>query len=506
MNVPLAELFLIDFGLVGLLPLLFFRRDGRFNAKWWLTAAPFFLCALLLVLALAGALRPWLDPASAAAQTLALVATVFAAASIGLVALAVGSHEQRVSLWHQTVIPDALIKRKAYRHVRHPFYLALHVRVRRYLPVAAASTGVGHRGIRVRLHARDRACRGTAIARIAARRRIRRLHGSHRPLPAALAGPRVTDVYLHDIGLALGEDTRRLEDSARAGLLVSRPDALRAAGFDQHWLARPGTTALDLAGSALEKIAAALVDIDVVIHSTALPGNACADGSEAYSESRDVRHLMDFPASRLQARFGLDRAQLFGLAQQACTGLLGSVRMGRALLASEPELRRVLCVTADRFPEGALYEQAFNLISDGASACVLSREPRGFRVLATHQISNGALVLASAEETAGAFFPYMHRLVTQVLAKAGMTPPELDWLVTQNTDHKAWLVLASLLGMGPARFYSPTLPTLGHVVSSDCLANLAALEADPRLQPGARVLLAMAGYGSHWQAVLLERV
>lgn len=316
----------------------------------------------------------------------------------------------------------------------------------------------------------------------------------------------MSNVFLHDIGIALGEECYRLEDSARAGLLVSRPEALRAAGFDQHWLARSGTTALDLAGSALEKIAAALVDIDGLIHSTALPGNGCADGGLAYAESRDVRHLMDFPASRLQARFGLDHAQLFGLAQQACTGLLGSVRMGRALLSSELELRRVLCVTADRFPEGALYEQAFNLISDGASACVLSREPRGFRVLAAHQISNGALVLASAEQTAGAFFPYMHRLVTQVLAKAGMTPPELDWLVTQNTDRKAWLVLASLLGMDPGRFYSPTLPTLGHVVSSDCLANLAALEADPILKPGARVLVAMAGYGSHWQAVLLERV
>jgi 3-oxoacyl-[acyl-carrier-protein] synthase-3 len=313
-------------------------------------------------------------------------------------------------------------------------------------------------------------------------------------------------VYLHDIGVAVGEERRRLEDTARAGLLSSRPEALRAAGFDQHWMALPGTTALDLAGSALETICAALVDIDVLIHATALPANGSADGSAAYAGSRDVRHLMDFPASRLQARFGLDQAELIGVAQQACTGLLGSLRLGRALLASEPGLRRVACVTADRFPEGALYEQAFNLISDGASACVLSREARGFRVLATQHISNGALVLASAEQTAGAFFPYMHRLVMQVLAKAGLAPADLDWVVTQNTDRKAWLVLASLLGMDPARFHSPTMPTLAHVVGSDVLANLAALEVDPRLRPGARVLLAMAGYGSHWQAVLLERV
>jgi 3-oxoacyl-[acyl-carrier-protein] synthase-3 len=314
-------------------------------------------------------------------------------------------------------------------------------------------------------------------------------------------------LYLSDIAVALGEREFVLEDSAAAGRLSSRPEALRAAGFDRHWLAAPGTGALDLAAAALEPLRPVLHDIDLLLHSSALPGNACAaDGAADYAATRDVRQLMDFAASRLQVRFGLDAAALVGIGQQACTGLLGSIRIGTALLAAEPDLRRALCVTADRFPEGALYEQAFNLVSDGASACLLSREPRGFRVLAAHQVSNGALVLADAEQTAGAFFPYMHRLVTQLLAKADMRPAQLDWLVTQNTDHKAWQVLASLLGMELGRFYSPTQATVGHVVSSDCLANLAALERDPRLRAGQRVLVAMAGYGSHWQAVLLERV
>lgn len=125
MNAPLTELFLIAFGLVGLLPLLFFRRGGHFNLRWWLTAAPFFLCAVLLVLAFTGVIEPLVDPASAMGRALALLATPFAAGSIGLVMLTVGSHEQRVALWHQPdQLPDALVTRKAYRRLRHPFYLA----------------------------------------------------------------------------------------------------------------------------------------------------------------------------------------------------------------------------------------------------------------------------------------------------------------------------------------------------------------------------------------------
>jgi protein-S-isoprenylcysteine O-methyltransferase Ste14 len=125
MHAALTELFLIAFGLVGLLPLLFFRRGGHFNARWWLTATPFFLCAALLVCAFAGVIAPLVDPASGLGQLLALLATPLAAASIGLVGLTVGSHDQRVALWHQPdQLPDALVTRKAYRRLRHPFYLA----------------------------------------------------------------------------------------------------------------------------------------------------------------------------------------------------------------------------------------------------------------------------------------------------------------------------------------------------------------------------------------------
>ena len=125
MNAPLTELFLIAFGLVGLLPMLFFRPGGHLNVRWWLTAAPFFLCAVLLVLAWGGVIDPWVAPDSALGRTLALLATPLAAASIGLVGLTVGSHDQRVALWHQPdQMPDALVTRKAYRRLRHPFYLA----------------------------------------------------------------------------------------------------------------------------------------------------------------------------------------------------------------------------------------------------------------------------------------------------------------------------------------------------------------------------------------------
>jgi 3-oxoacyl-[acyl-carrier-protein] synthase-3 len=213
---------------------------------------------------------------------------------------------------------------------------------------------------------------------------------------------------------------------------------------------------------------------------------------------------MDFPGSRLQEEFGLANAAVIGLNQQACTAALGSLRVARAMLAAEPGWHRVLCVTADRFPEGSAYEQAYNPISDGAAAFLVGREPRGLRIAACHQLTNGGLAQASDDETVGSYFSYMHRLVRETLAKAELTPAGLDWVVTQNTHEKAWAILGRLLGLPESKLWFPSIREIGHVISADVMVNLRMLIDSGRLLPGQRVLLTMAGFGLNWQSLILE--
>ena len=171
---------------------------------------------------------------------------------------------------------------------------------------------------------------------------------------------------------------------------------------------------------------------------------------------------------------------------------------------TEPALHRVLCITADRFPPGAKYEQAYNLISDGAACCLLSREPASLRLLEVHHISNGAMVDASDEETAASYFNYSCRLVEETLSRAGLGLCDIRWVVPQNTNRTAQTVLARLLGIDPAKLYCPTMASCGHVISADNILNLSSLSSDGTLMPGDRVLTFMAGYGSNWQCALLE--
>jgi 3-oxoacyl-[acyl-carrier-protein] synthase-3 len=316
------------------------------------------------------------------------------------------------------------------------------------------------------------------------------------------------EVFVGSLAHALGDRKFHVTESADAGRLISDASDLESAGFRWHHVCAPGTTAYDLAASATAQLAAAdrLGEIDAIVYATCLPANGNAGDHAEWERTRDVKHLMDFPASRLQADFGLHRAVVVGLSQQACTGMLGSVRLAAALLSAERDWQRVLCVTADRFPAGASYEQAYNLISDGAAACVVGREPAvgAFRLLTVHQITNGGLGQAGDDESVGSYFGYMRRLMTETLARAGLTADDLDWVVTQNMNDKAWQILCRLLGIDFGKVWFPSMPDAGHVISADNIVNLEQLAAAGRLRPGMRIALTMAGFGLNWQCLILE--
>ncbi|HUP57843.1 MAG TPA: 3-oxoacyl-[acyl-carrier-protein] synthase III C-terminal domain-containing protein [Bdellovibrionota bacterium] len=312
------------------------------------------------------------------------------------------------------------------------------------------------------------------------------------------------EVFLSHVSYCLGGSSHSVEESGSAGRLISNASDLRAAGFSRHHLSPATETAYDLARGAVEGIRAKLGQIDSIVYATCIPMNGNLQPRPRYDETRDVKYLMDFPASHLQTDFELDGANVLGLNQQACTSVIGSMRLSASLIRSEPETQRVLCVTGDRFPDGAIYEQAYNLISDGGSCFVATSEPGEFRLLATHAITNGALVQASDDETVGSYFNYTARLLNETLAKAGCAMGDIHWVVPQNTNINAWMILSRLLKIDFERVCFKAMPDVGHIISSDNLVNLKRMQQDGMLKSGQKLLLFMAGYGLNWQAAVLE--
>ena len=314
----------------------------------------------------------------------------------------------------------------------------------------------------------------------------------------------MSSVYLKQLASSLGSVSQSVEAAGAANQLVSPVAALRESGFTAHHVCAPDETAYDLAARALRDSNVDAAAVDAIIYSTCLPQNGSDSDAEKYAATGDVKFLMQFPASRLQAEFGMENAIVIGLNQQACTGMLGALRIARCLLETEATFRQVLCITADRFPAGARYEQAYNLISDGAAACVVTREQGGLRLLDVHQLTNGAMVDASDDETVGSYFNYTCRLVEETLQRVAMSLADIRWVVPQNTNRKAWQILAGLLGLSAEQAFFPSMASTGHVISADNIINLAELQQSGALRSGDRILTFMAGFGSNWQCAVLE--
>lgn len=120
MNAAVLFFCLLNLGLIGALPRVFFR-PGKLNLSWWATAGPFFAAAGVLAAGVAGVLAPAL-PASPLRDAMAVA---LCAGSVGLIGFTLGTHREPLSLWHQEEdAPERLVTWGAYARVRHPFYLS----------------------------------------------------------------------------------------------------------------------------------------------------------------------------------------------------------------------------------------------------------------------------------------------------------------------------------------------------------------------------------------------
>jgi protein-S-isoprenylcysteine O-methyltransferase Ste14 len=123
-SLALLVLICVNFAWIGYLPVGFFRRDGSFNLRWWLTGMPFFLVPAYALALHFGAVPAVLQPLNVPGGPLAeLLAVLLATSSIALIHLTLGTHRIPLALWHQeNDAPRSIVTYGAYKYVRHPFY------------------------------------------------------------------------------------------------------------------------------------------------------------------------------------------------------------------------------------------------------------------------------------------------------------------------------------------------------------------------------------------------
>ena len=317
-----------------------------------------------------------------------------------------------------------------------------------------------------------------------------------------------------------------LSELDEAGLLSGSAETLASFGFGSVHLAEDETN-LDMAVAAVEKLFAEN-DIDrdeigLVLYATALSSsstmwNAASQVRETGKFPRspgttgpvlqlnDVADLFRYPASRLQSELDLPNASVIGINQLGCASIFAALRIARAMIMAEDDLKSVLCVSADKFPPARTRDLIYNVVSDGACAALVRRGSARNRIVECTHVTKGALWDSGSleNEILAAYFPTAKTLIEKTLDKAGLTIDDIELVIPHNVSVRSWEILGRLIGCPLDRVYTENIGKVGHTIASDTLLNLRRAEESGLIERGDFLLLFTFGYGLNWACMVVE--
>ncbi len=311
----------------------------------------------------------------------------------------------------------------------------------------------------------------------------------------------------------LPEAAPTLDELERRGALRGAASTLAGFGFRQARVAETESH-VDMAVHAVRDLlgetGTSPDEIDLILYAGALTSSTTMECAPAPAGSvLHLRDLMDFfkyPVSRLQSELDLTNASVAGIDQQGCAAIFSAVRLARATLLAEPDVRTVLCVSADRLPHDASREVVYNLVSDGACALLMRRDAPRNRVIATHQVTKGAFWDAGSleNEIIAAYFPTARTVIDDTLRKAGVTLEDIDWIIPHNVSLRSWEILLGLVGAPREKLFSENIGRVGHTIAADNFINLRDATDSGLIEKGDLLLLFTFGYGLNWSCMVLE--
>ena len=296
-------------------------------------------------------------------------------------------------------------------------------------------------------------------------------------------------------------------------------------GIHERRIAAPDETSSTLGTrAALAAIESAQIDpasIDLVIVGTCTP-----DG------------MFPAVATRIQHAVGASRAGAFDV-NAACNGFMSALSTAAQFIAGGGA-ERVLVVGAETLSRIVDWNDRGTcvLFGDGAGAVVVERSAAGVpgRIEAMLLRSDGSqagLLWASGQCTPGTavsgalgasgagglmqearivmdgravFRSAVNALVetsAEALARAGLTVDDIALCVPHQANRRIITAMADRVGLPMERVYV-NVDRYGNTSSATIPIALAEAEAEGRLKPGDRVLLAAFGGGLSWSAMVLE--
>ena len=292
--------------------------------------------------------------------------------------------------------------------------------------------------------------------------------------------------------------------------MVDTSDAwiVERTGIRSRYIAGEGETTASLATqaarNALEAAGLQPADIDLIVLATATPDQT-------------------FPSSatKVQATLGIADCIAFDV-HAVCTGFLYALTVADSMLRSGGA-RKALVIGAETFSRLLDWEDRATcvLFGDGAGAVVLSAEDGDRGILTTKLHADGRhndlLFVDGGPSTTGTVGKlrmkgrevFRHAVVnladvlSEVLAQAGLTAADVDWVVPHQANARILDATARKLGL-PAEKVIVTVDRHANTSAASVPLALDTAVRDGRINRGDLVVLEAMGGGFTWGAAALR--
>ena len=218
------------------------------------------------------------------------------------------------------------------------------------------------------------------------------------------------------------------------------------------------------------------------------------------------------PVREVAQRLGLRRAVSFTVTHQACATSLLAVDVAGRLLAADGGPGGLALVLAGEktWTRDAELVPETSVFGEGAGACLVAADGPRDRVLSYVSRSRGDFDGRLAEDPVllarfqREYPESLAEVVLSAVAKAGLELADLSLLLPHNVNSVSWRQLARRIGFPVEKVLLDNVAVTGHSFAADAFLNHATARERGLLVPGRPYLIAAAGLGATFSAMVLE--
>jgi len=218
------------------------------------------------------------------------------------------------------------------------------------------------------------------------------------------------------------------------------------------------------------------------------------------------------PLHDLCRQLGLGHAVAFTITHHACASGLLAVDVAGRMLATDGEPGALALVLAGEkaFTRDAEYVPETTFFGEAASACLVSSDGPRDRMLSYATIIRGDFD-GRLEDDADLLSRYqkeypesLAEVILTAAERAGVTLGELSLILPHNVNVVSWRRLCRRLDFPVEKVVLDNIPVTGHNFAADPFVNYRTAADRGLFHPGERYLVAAAGLGATFSAMVFE--